>query len=65
MRKVLTETVYLLGPSIQAHKAPLEFILKAGTVLVPQSHESLLKVKALMDKYSDIPMDFADAILYP
>lgn len=60
---VLTETIYLLGPSAKAQKVSIEFILKGGAVLVPQSLESLSRVKVLMDKYSDIPMDFADATL--
>ncbi|NOY65210.1 MAG: PIN domain-containing protein [Nitrospirae bacterium] len=60
---VLTETIYLLGPSVKAQKVSVEFILKGGAVLVPQSLESLSRVKVLMDKYSDIPMDFADATL--
>jgi predicted nucleic acid-binding protein len=34
---VLTETIYLLGPSIKAQKAAIEFILKGGAILVPQS----------------------------
>jgi len=60
---VLTETLYLLSPSVKAQKAALEFILKGGAMLIPQSQESLSKVMALMEKYSDIPMDFADATL--
>ena len=60
---VLTETIYLLGPSAKAQKVSIEFILKGGAVLVPQSLESLSRVKVLMEKYSDIPMDFADATL--
>ena len=60
---VLTETIYLLGPSPKAQKVSIEFILKGGAVLVPQSLESLSRVKVLMEKYSDIPMDFADATL--
>ena len=60
---VLTETIYLLGPSAKAQKVSIEFILKGGAVLVPQSLESLSRVMVLMEKYSDIPMDFADATL--
>ncbi len=60
---VLTETLYLLGPSIKAEKACIDFILKGGTVLVPQSKESLARAVVLMEKYYDIPMDFADATL--
>lgn len=60
---VLTETLYLLGPSIKAEKACIDFILKGGTTLVPQSAASLLRAIALMEKYKDAPMDFADATL--
>lgn len=60
---VLTEAVYLLGPSVKAQKACIDFILKGGAALVPQSTESLSRAMVLMDKYKDIPMDFADATL--
>lgn len=60
---VLTEVLYLLGPSIKAQKAGIEFILKAGAMLVPQSLESLKRALELMEKYKDVPMDFADATL--
>jgi len=60
---VLTETIYLLGPSIRAQKTCIEFILKGGATLIPQSTESLSRSAALMEKYKDVPMDFADATL--
>lgn len=60
---VLTETLYLLGPSMKAEKACINFILQGGATLVPQSFESLSRAIALMEKYQDIPMDFADATL--
>lgn len=60
---VLTESVYLLGPSVKAQKTCIEFILKGGTTIVPQSQESLSRAVVLMEKYQDIPMDFADATL--
>lgn len=60
---VLTETLYLLGPSLKAEKACINFILQGGAALVPQSHESLSRAIILMEKYKDIPMDFADATL--
>lgn len=60
---VLTEAVYLLGPSVKAQKACIEFVLKGGAALVPQSTESLSRAMVLMDKYKDILMDFADATL--
>jgi predicted nucleic acid-binding protein len=60
---VLTETLYLLGPSIKAQRSCIDFILKGGVTLIPQSKESLSRVSVLMKKYADIPMDFADATL--
>jgi len=60
---VLTETIYLLSPSIKAQKTCVEFVLKGGATLVPQSIESLSRAIILMGKYQDIPMDFADATL--
>ena len=60
---VLTETLYLLGPSVKAQMLCIDFIVKGGATLIPQSIESLSRASALMEKYADIPMDFADATL--
>lgn len=60
---VLTETTYLLGPSVTAQRLCIDFIVNGGATLVPQSTESLSRCRALMEKYGDIPMDFADATL--
>lgn len=60
---VLTEALYLLGPQPRAQRAGIEFILRGGASLVPQSAESLERAAALMEKYRNVPMDFADATL--
>lgn len=60
---VLTETLYLLGPSTKGMRHCIDFIVKGGATLIPQSAESLLRASSLMEKYEDIPMDFADATL--
>ena len=60
---VLTEALYLLGPSARAQRACIEFILQGGATLVPQSAASLARAAELMMKYEDTPMDFADATL--
>ena len=60
---VLTEALYLLGPSVKAQRACLDFILKGGATLVPQTPMSLARASVLMEKYHDVPMDFADATL--
>ena len=60
---VLAETMYLLSSSIKAQINCLEFILREGAILVPQSPGSLSRAGELMAKYKDMPMDFADATL--
>jgi uncharacterized protein len=60
---VLTETLYLAGPGWSPQKTCLEFFLRGAFLLVPSSKASLRKVTALMEKYCDLPMDYADATL--
>lgn len=60
---VLTETTYLLGPKAQNQVKSIDFILQQGAALIPQSRDSLTRAKKLMEKYSNVPMDFADATL--
>jgi uncharacterized protein len=60
---VLTETLYLVGPQWRAQKACLEFVLRGAFHLVPSSAKSLQRVAVLMERYRNVPMDFADATL--
>ena len=60
---VLTEVLYLLNFSFPAQSAALDFVLKRAVILVPSSVESLSAAKNLMEKYQDLPMDFADGSL--
>ena len=60
---VLTEILYLLNFSIRAQSAAIDFVLKSVVEIVPSSVESLKKAKKLMKKYSDLPMDYADATI--
>ena len=60
---VLTEAVYLLGPSFSRQKPALDFILAGGAELVPMMPALLKRCAHLMSKYSDVPMDYADATL--
>lgn len=60
---VLTETLYLVGARWNAQRVCLEFFARGAFLLVPSSRESLRRVAALMEKYQDVPMDFADATL--
>ena len=60
---VLTETLYLVGPRWQAQKICLEFLLRGAFLVVPSSQASLKRVSVLMEKYRNVPMDYADATL--
>jgi hypothetical protein len=58
---VLTEAMFLLSGVTGGASACLEFFIRGGAVLVPLTRESLIRCNALMAKYADVPMDFADA----
>ena len=60
---VLTEVIYLLNFSVKAITAAIDFVLKSVLEIIPSSVESLKKVKNLIKKYSDLPMDYADATI--
>ena len=60
---VLTEVLYLVNFSLRAQSAAIEQILLGLMVLVPASLSSLKRAKRLMEKYHNIPMDYADATL--
>ena len=58
---VLTETLHLVGPGWRPRRACLEFIFRGAVLLAPSSLQSLERVAILMEKYADLPMDYADA----
>lgn len=60
---VLTETLYLLGPEWRPQKLCLEFLARGAFLLAPSSQASLKRVAMLMERYRNVPMDFADATL--
>ena len=60
---VLTEVLYLLNFSLKAQTAAVDFVLQQAVTLVPTSLESLNRAKRLMEKYRNVPMDYADASL--
>ena len=60
---VLTEVLYLLNFSVKAQTAAIDFVLKSVVEIIPYSFESLKKAKDLIKKYSDLPMDYADATI--
>ena len=60
---VLTEATHLLGALDGGRRACLDFFLSGAALLVPASNASLRRCRALVEKYSDLPMDYADATL--
>ncbi len=60
---VLTEVQYLLNFSIKAQSAALDFVVEAVVDIIPLSVESTKNCKKLIQKYSDLPMDYADATI--
>ena len=60
---VLTEATHLLARVRGGPAACVDFFLAGGAVIIPSSSNSLRRVKALLDKYADLPIDFADATL--
>jgi len=60
---VLTEATLLLSRTPGGRAACLDFFLSGGAVLVPPSAASLRRCRDLIDRYADLPMDYADATL--
>jgi predicted nucleic acid-binding protein len=61
---VITEAMHFVSPNLKGPRLLLEFITTSGmTVFDFTQPDGLERAVTLMEKYSDIPMDFADATL--
>ena len=60
---VLTELFHLVGDSTHEMEAAWRLVRSGAVVLLPIEHAELDAVHALMSRYADRPMDFADATL--
>lgn len=60
---VLTESTHLLSGVDRGPTACVEFFLAGGATMVPASSASLERCRELITRYSDLPMDYADASL--
>lgn len=58
---VFTEAMYLLGFSWQAQAALWGFVTRGALALLPLGEEDAPRMRELMKKYRDLPMDLADA----
>jgi len=58
-----TEAMYLLGSSWPGQKALWSRIETAALMLAPLDESDATRMRELMEKYRDLPMDLADAAL--
>jgi uncharacterized protein len=58
-----TEAMYLLRQSAQAQRAVWDLLNVGGVRLLDLDHEDCPRMRELMWKYRDLPMDLADAAL--
>ena len=59
----VTEAMYLLDFSVDAQGALLEIIERGALSVLSLDADDVPSMRSLMRKYSDLPMDFADASL--
>ncbi len=59
----ITEVLFLLDFSRNAQADFLEWIYRGAVEIYPLELAAIKRIKQLMLKYSDLPMDFADACL--
>lgn len=59
----VTEAMYLLGFSSEAQQALWEMIERSWIRVLPLGLDHVPRLRELMAKYRDLPMDFADAAL--
>ncbi len=60
---VLTELFHLVGDSRHEREAAWQLVLSGAIVLAAIEDSELSQIQALMSRYTDRPMDFADATL--
>jgi hypothetical protein len=60
---VLTEATHLLGGVRGGREACLDFFLCGAALLVPTTRSSLRRSRELVRRYSELPMDYADATI--
>lgn len=60
---VLTKVSYMLDFNKQVQLDFLSWVSEGGLEVIGLEQWQLLKIREIMDKYSDLPADFADAFL--
>ena len=60
---VLSEAVYLLSSSWRAQRELLDDVIVGALKVLPLDEADVPRMRDLMEKYRDLPMDLADAAL--
>lgn len=60
---VITEVSHMLDFDLRAQLAFFEWVMREGVILHPIEQDDMVRIVELTQKYSDRPMDFADATL--
>ncbi len=60
---VVTEVMYVLEQNWPAGKDLLAWIHAGGMILIEPLLEDFERIGQLLEKYADLPMDFADAVV--
>jgi hypothetical protein len=60
---VLTEAMYMLNSSWDAQSALWDLVITGPVKILPLLDDEMVRIKELMEKYRDLPMDLADAVL--
>jgi len=61
---VVTEASHMLSFNIEAQKNCLTWIKRRGVLIFDLTSDHIERLIEIMDKYSDLPMDLADASLW-
>ncbi|MDZ7700611.1 MAG: PIN domain-containing protein [Halobacteriales archaeon] len=59
----ITETLHLLDFNRNAQLDFIEWVYRGGVEIANINNTDFLRIKTLTEKYSDLPMDFADSCL--
>jgi predicted nucleic acid-binding protein len=60
---VFTEVSHMLDFSVNAQRDFYEWVMRKGVIISDINQNDMLRLVELTTKYSDLPMDFADATL--
>ena len=60
---VLTEAMHFLGDLPQAQDAVWDMLVRGAVQLLPLGTDDVPRIRELLHKYADLPMDLADAAL--